>query len=206
MTTIVVIAKAPVAGRVKTRLCPPCSPEGAARIAAAALADTLASVGRAACDARVVALDGAPGPWLPSGFTVVPQVGGGLGERLAAAVDAVGGPVLVVGMDTPQLTPSLLDLACDHLGASSTDAVLGPATDGGYWSIGFRHRRRDAFRGVPMSSRDTGARQRARLAELGLRVHELQMLRDVDTIADARAVAAKIPDSEFARAVAEVSA
>jgi rSAM/selenodomain-associated transferase 1 len=208
VTTIVVIAKEPRAGRVKTRLCPPCTPDGAAALAAAALADTLESVQRASCTRRVLALDGAAGPWVPPGFTVAPQAEGGLGDRLAAAVTAVSGPVLVVGMDTPQLSPALLDDACARLLAPSIDAVLGPALDGGYWCIGFRHARgrRTAFRGVPMSSVDTGLRQRQRLVELGMRVDDLAPLRDVDTIDDARAVAAQIPRSSFALSMARIAA
>ena len=202
MTTIVVIAKAPVAGRVKTRLCPPCTADDAARIAEAALGDTLASVADAACDRRVIALDGEPGPWLPPGFLVIPQVDGNLGDRLAAAVERIDGPVLVVGMDTPQVSRALLDEACARLLDPAIDAVVGPAVDGGYWAIGFRDRRRGAFCGVEMSMATTGAQQRTRLHTLGLTVHDLPKLRDVDTFADALAVGAAIPHSRFARVLA----
>src|SRR3954454_15558628 len=89
---LIVIAKSPVAGRVKTRLCPPCTPEQAATIAAAALADTLATVGATPATARVLALDGAPGPWIPDGYVIVPQHGNGLDERLANAFASVTGP------------------------------------------------------------------------------------------------------------------
>jgi rSAM/selenodomain-associated transferase 1 len=202
VTTVVVMAKAPVAGRVKTRLCPPCTAEDAARVAEAALVDTLASVADAACDRRVIALDGEPGPWLPPGFLVIPQVDGDLGDRLAAVVDGLEGPVLVVGMDTPQVTRALLDHACGRLLDPAIDAVVGPALDGGYWAIGFRDRRRGAFCGVEMSVETTAAQQRARLHTLGLRVHDLPRLRDVDTFVDALAVGAAIPHSRFARALA----
>jgi uncharacterized protein len=200
MTTVVVLAKEPRPGRVKTRLCPPCTPRQAAELAAAALSDTLTAVDAASCTDRVLAFDGRPGRWRRKGWSVRPQVDGDLGRRLDATVAAVDGPVLVVGMDTPQLTPALLDDACARLESPGTDAVLGPADDGGYWAIGFRDRRAGAFDDVPMSCADTGARQRARLAEIGLRVAELARLRDVDTIADARTVAELAPASEFARA------
>src|SRR5262245_7164165 len=111
MTAIIVIAKSPVAGRVKTRLCPPCSPAEAAIIAAAALADTLETVAATPARARVLALDGAPGRWIPDGFVVVPQLGRGLDERLANAFAAVTGPAVLVGMDTPQVTPAQLTAA-----------------------------------------------------------------------------------------------
>ena len=116
MTALVVIAKAPVAGRSKTRLTPPCTPEQAAALATAALADTLAAVAATPGGGRrVVVLDGAPGSWLRPGFEVIAQRGAGLGERLAAAFADVGEPALIVGMDTPQLTPPLLSHALAQL-------------------------------------------------------------------------------------------
>lgn len=198
MTTTVVIAKSPVPGRVKTRLCPPCSPEQAAALAAASLADTLAVVDHSACGRRVLALDGSPGRWVPPGWEVVPQASGGLGARLDAAVVAVDGPVLVLGMDTPQITSSLLDGAWARLFAPGVDAVLGPAHDGGYWTIGVRAPEPGLFDGVEMSTGRTGAAQRDRLRTLGLVVADLEELRDVDTFTDAQYVARAIPHSRFA--------
>ncbi len=202
---LLVIAKAPVPGRVKTRLTPPCTPEQAARLAAAALRDTLAAAARAGrAGRRLLFLDGAPGDWVPRGFTVLPQRGDGLAARLAAAFDDAGGPAFLVGMDTPQVTPEMLD---DGLAAvESGDAAMGLALDGGYWGIGLRRADPEAFRGVPMSVGDTGAAQAARLAALGLHTTVLPPLRDVDTIADARAVAAGAPRTRFAAALAAVEA
>jgi len=200
VTTIAVIAKAPVPGRSKTRLCPPCTPEQAAALAAAALADTLAAVAATPARRCVLVLDGLPGPWLGPRFDVIPQRGDGLGERLAAAFADLGEPALVVGMDTPQLTPRLLAHALDRL--ARADAVLGPAYDGGYWAIGLRHAHDGVFAGVPMSDLTTCAVQRERLHALELMTHELPVLRDVDEIADARAVAALAPHTRFARCLA----
>ncbi len=201
--TLAVIAKAPVAGRSKTRLCPPCTPRQAAELATAALRDTLdavLAVGGAA--RRVLVLDGVPGPWLPAGFEVVAQRGDGLAARLAAAFDDLGGPTFLVGMDTPQLTPRLL---ADGLRAlEDADASFGPAPDGGYWGIGLNSPDRAVFAGVPMSVESTGAAQRARLRALGLRTAILPALRDVDLIADARAVAALAPHTRFAAALASI--
>jgi rSAM/selenodomain-associated transferase 1 len=205
MTTVVVMAKAPVAGRVKTRLSPPCTPEQAAALAAAALADTLAAVDRSACERRVLALDGHPGSWVPRGWEVVPQVAGGLGDRLDAALVGTDGPSLVLGMDTPQVTSRMLDAAQSTLLAPGVDAVLGPASDGGYWAIGVRTPMPGLFDGVEMSTTDTGRQQRARLDALNLTVVALTELRDVDTYADAVAVAAECPRSQFTAQLARLA-
>jgi uncharacterized protein len=197
---VVVIAKAPVPGRVKTRLTPPCTPEQAAALAAAALADTLRAALACVAARRVLVLDGAPGSWVPDGFDVLPQRGDGLAERLAAAFDDVGGPAFLVGMDTPQVTAELLDAGLGAL--ERADAAFGAALDGGYWGIGLRRADPEAFRAVPMSEGNTGALQRTRLAELDLHTAILPPLRDVDTIEDAWSVAAEAPDSEFAATLA----
>jgi glycosyltransferase A (GT-A) superfamily protein (DUF2064 family) len=198
---LIVVAKQPVPGRVKTRLCPPCSPGDAAALAAASLADTLAAACAAGADRVVLALEGRPGPWCPPGVVVVPQGDGGLDRRLTAAWAAVAGPALQVGMDTPQVGADDLDAAMGALVDDAVDAVLGPATDGGWWAIGLHRAHPRAFVGVPTSRPDTGARQHARLAELGLRTRLLDSRRDVDTWADAVAVAADAPGTRFAAAV-----
>ncbi len=197
--TLLVIAKEPVPGRVKTRLAPDVGWQGAADLAAACLADTLDAVAATPAARRVLVLDGTPGPWVPDGIEVVPQVGGGLAERLAAAFAAVEGPAFLIGMDTPQVTPALL--AVDLQG---NDAVIGLASDGGFWGIGMSHPDPGVFDGVPMSTATTGAAQLSRLVERGFTVAELPVLTDVDTIADARAVAAECPSTRFAAALARV--
>jgi uncharacterized protein len=199
-TTLLVIAKQPVPGRVKTRLVPPCTFEQAAALAEAALADTLRTVLMAPAARRVLVLDGEPGPWLPPGFDIVPQCGGPLDERLAAAFAAVRGPALLIGMDTPQVTPGLL--AVDWRAA---DAVFGPAADGGFWALGLREPDPALLRGVPMSTSATGAIQLARLVAAGLRVAQLPQLRDVDTAADALAVAREAPQTRFAARAGELA-
>ena len=202
---LLVVAKAPQAGRSKTRLCPPCTPANAAAVAEAALADTLEVV--AATGARpVLALSGPPGAWLPAGFRVLPQRGGGLDERLANAWEDAGGGGVQIGMDTPQVTSALLDWALSALDVPGTGAVLGPAVDGGWWAIGLQRPDRRCFIGVPMSTPSTGAAQRRRLAGLGLRVTDLPVMRDVDCFDDAEAVARAAPRTRFAAAVAAAAA
>jgi uncharacterized protein len=205
MTALIVIAKTPVPGQVKTRLTPPFTPAQAADLAAAALSDTLAAAMRARRPARrVLALAGSPGSWIPDGFEVLGQRGDGLAARLAAAFEDVDEPAFLVGMDTPQVTAGLLDAGLAAL--DRADAVFGAALDGGYWGIGLRRADPEVFRGVPMSAGNTGARQRARLAALGLRTAVLPPLCDVDTVVDARAVAAAAPQSRFAATLARVAA
>jgi len=210
--TVLVLAKAPVPGQVKTRLCPPATPGEAARIAAASLLDTLDTT-RGRC--TVVALVGsladaerrAEVRAALAHCRVVPQRGATFAARLVAAhADAGGsGPVIQLGMDTPQLDEALLDEAGRALG--SCDAVLGPARDGGWWALGVhdpRHAR--VLAGVPMSTPDTGALTLRALRAAGLRVTLLPELSDVDTMEDAERVAAVAPGSRFAAAVAQVHA
>jgi rSAM/selenodomain-associated transferase 1 len=202
--TVVVIAKAPAPGRSKTRLAPPCTPLQAAALAEAALIDTLETVERSSAHRRVLALDGEVGGLLENleGFEVIRQRGVGLGERLAAAFEDTGESALLIGMDTPQMSPSLLDRALELL--SRTDAVLGDTVDGGYWAIGLRYPFLPAFTGVPMSTRLTAHAQRQRLAQLGLASASLPILRDVDYYDDAVAVAAQVSGSRFARCFASL--
>jgi len=203
--TVIVLAKAPAPGRSKTRCSPPCTLEQAAELAGSALYDTLATVAATPARRRVVVLDGTPGPWLPSGFEVVAQRGDGLDERLAAAFADVGGPAVLIGMDTPQVSTPLLVAAQDALTGRDVDAVLGPAQDGGYWLVGLRRPDSAVFGGIPMSTAGTGRAQLARLLERGYRVELFPTLRDVDTFADALDVAAMLPGSSFARTVTRLA-
>jgi rSAM/selenodomain-associated transferase 1 len=199
--TLAVIAKRPLPGAVKTRLTPPLSPVQAAGLAAAALSDTLAAIAAVPGVHRRVLVIDRPGVPLPAGFELLLQRGAGLDERLANAFADIGGPAVIVGMDTPQVSASVLSAAVS--GLRDRDAVLGPARDGGYWAIGLRRPDPAALLGVPMSTARTGTFQRARLTSLGLTVAPLRPLRDVDTWTDALTVAAEAPGTRFAAAVAQ---
>ncbi|MFG2586814.1 DUF2064 domain-containing protein [Streptomyces sp. NPDC048438] len=197
-TTLLVIAKEPVPGRVKTRLMPPFTPGEAAELAAAALEDTLRTVLTLPAQRRVLVLEGRPGPWMPQGYDVLSQSAGALDERIAAAFGTCTGPALLIGMDTPQITPSLLRPALSPGGWDGCDAWFGPAEDGGFWALGLAAPDPGLVRGVPMSRPDTGEIQRARLTGAGLTVRDLPHLRDVDTAEDALHVAAAAPHGRFA--------
>jgi glycosyltransferase A (GT-A) superfamily protein (DUF2064 family) len=207
---VLLVAKAPFAGRVKTRLAQSVGRETAARLAAAALLDTIRTctdaVGAERCRLAVhgdlgSAVDGARLTDAVAGWTVFQQRGDDFGERLAHAHEDVAGagPVVQVGMDTPQLAASdltgLLSALDDH------DAAVGDAEDGGWWGLGLLDARHGAcLAGVPMSTPTTGADTRRALQAAGLRVGGGAVLRDVDTAVDADAVAERCaPGSEFAR-------
>jgi glycosyltransferase A (GT-A) superfamily protein (DUF2064 family) len=144
-----------------------------------------------------VVLDGAPGCWLPRGVSVLPQATGSLADRIGAAFDAVSGePALLIGMDTPQVTPLLLARA---LRATRRGAAFGGAYDGGWWALGLAESDGSLVRGIETSTSHTGALQRERLRVAGLDVHDLPLLSDIDTPADASVVAALAPESRFAQ-------
>ncbi len=196
--TVAVVAKECLPGKVKTRLTPALSPEGAARVASASLADTLSTVRALPAERRVLFFDGDVVPESADGFNVLHQPGGGLDERLGFLFDAIDGPLLLVGMDTPQVSTDALAPVFDQ---PERDAWFGPAEDGGFWSLYLQAPTGDLLRGVPMSQDDTGAVQLARLTDAGLDVGILSELLDVDTMPDAERVAELAPDSGFTQAL-----
>jgi glycosyltransferase A (GT-A) superfamily protein (DUF2064 family) len=208
---ILVMAKAPVPGRAKTRLCPPATPEQAADIAAASLLDTLDAVCAVPGAIPVVGFAGelslaARHAELTESLartTVIWQRGQDFANRLANAHQDVarrwpGHGVVQIGMDTPQITPALLAGAADQL--VDVDAVLGRAADGGWWALGLRDPfEADALREVPMSQPETGDLTYAALGHL--RIGNLPVMSDVDTMTDAVRVATLAPNGRFARQV-----
>ncbi|MBB3050877.1 hypothetical protein FHS23_001900 [Prauserella isguenensis] len=211
---VLVVAKAPVAGAAKTRLAASTGAVAAARVAAASLLDTLDAALRTPAAATAVAFTGdvdaaeerAELKALLGRCEVFGQRGSGFAERLAAAHSDVaarhaGAPVVQIGMDSPQVTPALLASALSRLGTAG--AALGPAPDGGWWALALRDpRHATVLADVPMSTADTARATRTALVGRGLDVASLPMMSDVDTAADARAVARTVPDGRFARAVA----
>lgn len=195
--TIAVIAKAPVAGKVKTRLIGDgVDAAEAAALAECALRDTFTGLAGLRVRRRVVVLEGRPGPWLPRGWSVRSQSPGGLDERLCSAFDDMDvGPAMLIGMDTPQIRPHHLLFASDRY-----DACLGLAEDGGYWGIGFSvpSRARSVISGVPMSVAHTAREQLDRMRGAGMRVQLLDTLIDVDDEVTAAQVARLNPSTQFA--------
>lgn len=205
-STLVVLAKAPIPGFVKTRLCPPCTADEAAALAEAALLDTLDAADQCAtASTRILALDRAGTDWRIGTWPTIEQRQGTLNDRLTGAfhdvltLEPCRAGAFLIAMDTPQVSSRLLADALDAL--HEADAVIGPTCDGGYWGIGLRCANPDAFTGVPMSVADTYARQHERLVDLGLGVAVLAELRDIDTYEDALAVAELAPATRVGRLV-----
>ncbi len=187
---VVVLAKRPVPGRVKTRLCPPLAPADAAALADAFLADTLARL--AAPTPRVTGrrvrlyLDQPDGFVAPDGVTLHRQADGGLGTRMLRAVveSAAAGArrIVVVGTDSPTLPAAFVDLALDALAEPRT-VVLGPTPDGGYYLIGVNDIVPSLF-AMDYSHSGVFAETLARAADAGLAPVVLPEVPDVDDGAD----------------------
>lgn len=204
-----VVAKAPVPGRVKTRLAADVGDQQAATLAAAALLDSIESC-EAAFEHCYLALEGQLTEALSTrvrDWTLLEQRGDLLGERLANAVadtaDHAHAPVVQIGMDTPQVTAGQLREVADLL--AEVDAVVGQAEDGGWWVLGVR----DAAHAQPlsavrMSTPTTYADTVAAIAAVGASVGTTSVLTDVDTVSDAILVASAAPHTRFAEAWSRV--
>jgi rSAM/selenodomain-associated transferase 1 len=190
--TLGLFAKWPGAGHVKTRLASATSPDWAADVANAFLRDAVQRF--AGVDARRV-LVFAPrdasdlfGTVAGSAFELRPQADGDLGQRLAdflgAALAEGADRVVVVGTDSPTLPVAFVRAALDHL--RHADVVLGPATDGGYYLIGCRHRLPPLFDGIAWSTADVTAATVACAQAAGLSLALLPPWYDVDTLDDWR--------------------
>jgi glycosyltransferase A (GT-A) superfamily protein (DUF2064 family) len=214
---VLVMAKAPVAGRVKTRLGVSVGDDVAAELAAACILDTLDACEQVFSDCHLaLAGDLATAvqhdvlrerlvPW-----TVHPQRGGGFAERLANAhldvARAARAPVVQIGMDTPHVSGAQLADVSARVGGE-TDAVLGRADDGGWWVLAVTHPRFAAGLGsVEMSTDRTYDDTLAALHAAGARVAGAAVLRDVDTLGDADLAAAAAPTTRFARLWTQVTA
>jgi rSAM/selenodomain-associated transferase 1 len=205
---VAVVAKEPVAGMAKTRLAPALGEAGAARLASAMLADTLAVV-------RTVGAD----PWLcftpaearerlrhlAPGFGLLAQGPGDLGDRLAACLAdllAAGADrVAIVGADTPHLPAAGYRRAFALL--EQADVVLGPALDGGYYLVAAKRSRPELFVGIPMGTEAVLGETLARAARGGLVVALLPPLRDLDRVED---LAAALAAGDLAGAPATLAA
>lgn len=205
MTRLVIFAKAPQPGAVKTRLIPALGADGAAALARAMLAHTLQQALTAGLDAVELCLSPAPGDpaWhgvlLPSGVTCTAQGDGDLGERMDRAMQRAltlhAGPVLLIGTDCPELDSSHLREAARQL--AHHDAVLQPVADGGYILIGLRAPCPAIFRHMAWSTSSVATDTLQRLTALGLSVWLGPVLHDIDEAADLAHLPAGFTSPEY---------
>ena len=190
-TTVAVFLKAPRLGTVKTRLAADIGGRQALRLYRVMAGRTLAAVRAAGLDATVwfTPADAAAEMrlWLGERWDLRPQSSGDLGRRLAASARSVptGGGWLAVGADCPRLDAALLQEAVTIV--ERGQIVVGPSEDGGYYLVGGPTPMPDLFTGMPWSTSGVLDETRARLDRAGAAWCELVTLRDVDTVADARA-------------------
>ncbi|HEY8567525.1 MAG TPA: TIGR04282 family arsenosugar biosynthesis glycosyltransferase [Beijerinckiaceae bacterium] len=189
MSEIAVFAKAPVPGYAKTRLIPRLGAEGAAKLQARLIDHTLRTA--AAAGLGPVTLWGAPdtddpllkAAALRTGARLVPQPEGDLGARMLAAFAAAEGPLVLIGTDSPCLTPRDLRDAAAAL-ATGADAVIAPAEDGGYALIAAARLWPTFFADMPWSTAEVAEETRRRARKAGLTLVSLRTVWDVDTPAD----------------------
>jgi uncharacterized protein len=189
---IIVFAKAPVAGQVKTRLCPPLTPDEAASLHGSLILDILERCQSLKGYDRILA--GTPSPHHPFframearfKIPVWDQIGDNLGARMASAFKkALGSPyrsVVGIGTDIPGIDGPLLTTAVNSL--QEHDVVLGPTVDGGYYLIGLRSPVPDLFENMPWSTNRVYALTERKIQALGLTLEVLPKLRDLDTVED----------------------
>ena len=186
-TRIILFAKAPVAGRVKTRLIPALGADGAAQLSRRML-DYALNIAIAA-DVASLDLCASPAPthpdWqnipLPAGIETSDQGDGDLGVRMSRAAQrglAGGQSVLLIGADCPALGTRHLRAAAAAL--NHHDAVLLPAQDGGYLVLGLKTHAASLFENMPWSSAQVAELTLARMAALGWRVAVMEPLPDID--------------------------
>ena len=195
--TLMIFARVPRPGRVKTRLIPTLGPAGAARVYRVLMRQALMAAARLANVRRELWC--ADDPDLTPCATIARRLGmrlyvqpdGDLGARLAGAfaqaLEPVGaGPAMIIGSDCPGYTPAYLEQAFALLetGSPAPDAVIGPALDGGYVLIGLRRPAPSLFTGIPWSTDQVLGRTREALAAAGLTWRELPPLADIDRPAD----------------------
>jgi uncharacterized protein len=207
---VLVIAKAPVPGRAKTRLVPPLTADEATRLQRALLRDTLDACRAEVDDVAILHADPAEAPvfeQLAPGTPLVHQEGRGLEDALGRtfARNVAAGPLAIVSSDVPGLPRGSLAHAFAALEAGA-DVVLGPAHDGGYWLIAMAEHHPEPFRGIPWSTPAVLGVTLARCGEAGLRVELLETWRDLDTVADLAFARRSADELDAPRTVAALTA
>jgi len=189
-SALLIFAKWPVPGAVKTRLSPPLTAEEAANLYRCMLLDTLAAARSLEGITRILCYDGGTQEKhfreLAPDVRLVRQQGEGLGERLQAAFGEAFGngfsSVAVIGTDTPHLATGRVVAAFSLLAGGETDLVFGPSDDGGYYLLAMKQQHPELFRAIPWSSATVLEESLARAAAAGLRATLLPGDFDLDTV------------------------
>lgn len=195
-SALIIFAKAPIPGQVKTRLCPPLTPDEAASLHGSLVLDMLErSRGVASMDRFLACAPSSDHVFFKileerHGVRLITQTGDDLGARMARAMaDAFASGyrhVLVIGTDLPTLPGSVFADAVKLLAAH--DLVLGPTLDGGYYLIGLRMPAPELFTGIPWSTNRVLSLTREHAAAQGLHTALLPVRRDIDTVEDLAAL------------------
>lgn len=194
-SAVVVLAKVPQPGRVKTRLVPAVGEDGATALAEAMLGDTLEALEALALSvARLWVASGslaAARARVPAHWIVRPQAEGDLGARMGEAWRiAAAERVVIVGADAPSMSAARVEAALTALG--SADVVVGPTLDGGYDLLGLKRREAAVLDDMPWSTAELLTVTRARAQSAGLVLAELEPGFDVDTGEDLIDLAARL--------------
>lgn len=204
-TAVLLFVKAPVKGRVKTRLAAQLGDDAALKLYRGFVLDILDTIGKSGHPCRICfhppdAGDAVAG-WLGRHRRYLPQEGSDLGARMANAFAAVfsqgASQAVLVGSDIPDLPADIITGAIGSL--KTNDAVIGPAHDGGYYLVGFRKETflPEVFRGIEWSTERVLEQTMQRFERSGCRVHRLPQWRDVDTVEDLQALAGRNKSTQF---------
>jgi uncharacterized protein len=202
-TAVMIMAKVPQAGAVKTRLCPSLSPQEAMTLYQAFLRDKIAQVQSLEAVRPTIAYTPSAGrsvfAALAPGFTLIVQRGADLGERLANAFAqcfAAGYTgVLAIDSDTPTLPTNFLQQAITLLSLPQVDVVIGPSEDGGYYLIGLRALHHELFENMAWSTDVVVSETVRRATAKGLQVAWLPPWFDVDTPEDLERLQSTLADT-----------
>jgi uncharacterized protein len=206
----VIFAKAPIPGQVKTRLCPPLTPDEAATLHGSFVLDMLERTKLATttlklpCDRYLACAPSSTHVFFKimeerHGVKVIDQVGDDLGARMNQVCESMFARgysrVVMIGTDVPTIPLNHFGQAQDQL--EHHDLVLGPALDGGYYLIGLKRKSPELFMGIPWSTSQVLKLTQDKAATIGLKTALLEPWRDVDTLSDLQAlIEANIADSK----------
>jgi len=204
-SALVIFAKAPIPAQVKTRLCPPLTPDEAATLQGTLVLDVVekSRTVERQMDRYLACSPSREHPFFKvmegrHGLRLLDQAGDDIGARMAGVFEelfrAGYQSVVMVGTDVPALQAALFLEALKLL--DGHDLVLGPAEDGGYFLIGMKRLLPELFREIPWSTPEVRALTLNKAASLGLNVAQLAMNRDIDRVEDLLAVAQMVPSGK----------